>query len=145
VLPSLKAHPCFACHGQRNPEPFHSSFKLHNGERLELLDVMQTRVPDAELAFVSACHSAAVDVEGPPDEVIHLSAALQFCGFRDVVGTSWAITDQDGPDVADGFYGHMFQDATTALNIAAKEMRRGNASRDPTTLSRWVNKVHIGA
>jgi hypothetical protein len=156
VLPSLQNHSWvhFACHGQRNPEPFHSSFKLHNGERLELLDIIQARVPDAELAFVSACHGAAVDVEGTPDEVIHLSAALQFCGFRSVVGTLWAMADRDGPDVADDFYGHMFrdlqnvnfQDAATALNTATREMRRrGNAVRDPTTLSRWVNFVHIAA
>jgi hypothetical protein len=52
----------FACHGRRDPEPFHSSFKLHNGESLELLDVIKARLPDAELAFVSACHGAAVDI-----------------------------------------------------------------------------------
>jgi CHAT domain-containing protein len=59
VLPSLKNHSSvhFACHGQRNPEPYHSSFKLHNGERLELLDVIQARLPDAELLRLSLCCS----------------------------------------------------------------------------------------
>jgi len=156
ILPSLQNHSWvhFACHGLRDPEPFHSSFKLHDGERLELLDIIQARLPDAELAFVSACHGAAVDVEGTPDEVIHLSAALQFCGFRSVVGTLWAMSNDDGPDVVDDFYGHMFRDlrnvdfrdAAMALNIVTKEMRRrGSKARDPTILSRWVNFVHIGA
>jgi CHAT domain-containing protein len=134
VLPNLQNHSWvhFACHGLRDPEPFHSSFKLHNGEQLKLLDIVQARLPDAELAFVSVCHGAAVDIKGTPDEVIHLSAALQFCGFRSVVGTLWAMADEDGPDVATDFYGHMFRDlqnvdfrdAATALNIVTKEMRK---------------------
>jgi len=116
--------------------------------------MIQVRLPDAELAFVSACHGAAVDIEGTPDEVIHLSAALQFCGFRSVVGTLWSMADEDGPDVAKDFYGHMFRDlqkvdfrdAAEALNIVTKKMRRrGIKDRDSTMLFRWVNFVHIGA
>ena len=37
---------------------------------------------------------------GTPDEVVHLAAALQFCGFRSVVGKMWAMEDDDGCDVS---------------------------------------------
>jgi hypothetical protein len=69
----------------------------HCDERLTLLDVMKARRLSAELAFLSACDSAAVDVENLPDEVIHLTAALQFCML-------WAMVDKDGPDVPEDFY-----------------------------------------
>ncbi len=114
-----------------------------------MLDVVQARLPDAELAFLSACHAAAVDAQGTPDEVIHLAGALQFCGFRSVVGTLWAMADVDGPDVADDFYGHMmpengratdFKQSAAGLNVAVKEMRKRKVPLD-----RWVNFVHIGA
>jgi len=46
-------------HGILEPgKPFESLFKLHRGERLLLLDIVRTQLPDAEFAFLSACHTA---------------------------------------------------------------------------------------
>jgi CHAT domain-containing protein len=89
LLPHLQQYPWvhFACHGHlAAKEPFLSSFQLHNDERLTLGDLIKARLSNAELAFLSACHSAAIDIDDTPDEAIHLAAALQFCGFRSVVG-----------------------------------------------------------
>jgi CHAT domain-containing protein len=152
VIQKLKTHSWthFACHGILNTVPFHSSFKLHDNQSLEPLELIKARLPDAELAFLSACHAAAVDIEGVPDEVIRLYAALMFCCFRSVVGTLWAMDDEDGPYVAEDFYQHMFRnlgsgkvdfrDAATAINLATREMRKKKLPP-----SRWVNFVHIGA
>ena len=61
----------------------------------------------------------------------------------------WAMVDEDGPGIADTFYGNMFpadgaalsfKDAAQALNSVTKEMRKKKVSLD-----RWVNFVHIGA
>ena len=150
VLSSLRNHSWahFACHGHLNNQPFHSSFQLHNYSHLTLVDLIRARLPDAELAFLSACHSAAGDLVGTPDEVIHLAAALQFCGFCSVVGTLWAMEDVDGCDVAEYFYQHMFRtpgaipnfrDSAEALNLATREMRKRLG------LDRWIKFVHIGA
>jgi CHAT domain-containing protein len=73
-------------------------------------DLIKARLSNAEFAFLSACHSAAINIDNTPDEAIHLAAALQFCGFRSVVGTLWAMADVDGPDVAEDFYGYMFRE-----------------------------------
>ena len=95
----------------------------------------------------------ALDLEGTPDEVIHLSA-VQLCGFRSIVGALRAMTDQDSPDAAEDSYGHLFQDLQSldlrdvamAQNIATmRKMRRGKAIRHLSTLPRWVDFVHIGA
>ena len=139
----------FACHGHLgdNSQPFHASFQLHGGSRLTLLDLIQARLPNAELAFLSACHSAARDLT-TPDETIHLAAALQFCGFRSVVGTLWAMADKDGPIISKEFYKYMFRsgnkvdfrDSAEALGVATRAMRK---NRVP--LRRWITFVHIGA
>jgi len=152
VLHGLRQHSWahFACHGHlgNNSQPFHASFQLHGGSRLTLLDLIQARLPNAELAFLSACHSAAGDLT-TPDETIHLAAALQFCGFRSVVGTLWAMEDEDGPTVSKEFYKYMFRnpgnkvdfrDSAEALNVATRAMRK---NRVP--LERWIMFVHIGA
>jgi CHAT domain-containing protein len=107
---------------------------------------MQAQLPNAGFAFLSACHSAAGEQEGTPDEVLHLASGVQFCGFRSVIGTLWAMVDIDGPDITQDFYKYMFQDgvgnirnAVAALNYATREMRKRKVPLD-----RWINFVHIG-
>ena len=152
VLSGLRTHSWvhFACHGHLNDQPFHSSFQLHD-IRLEMVKLIPAQFPDAELAFLSACHTAAGDVVGTPDEAIHLAPALQFCGFRSVVGTIWAMEDDDGCDVTRDlkFYQYMFRtpgtvpnfrDLAEVLRIAIEEMRKRGLGMD-----RWVKFVHVGA
>ena len=87
------------CHGILElGKPFEASFKLHKGKRLLLLDIVRSQLPNAEFAFLSACHTAELTEKGIADEVLHLAAAMQFCGFRSVVGTMWEMADIDGRD-----------------------------------------------
>jgi CHAT domain-containing protein len=116
-----------------------------------LLDIVRSQLPDAEFAFLSACHTAELTDESISDEVLHLAAAMQFCGFRSVVGTMWAMADIDGRDLARHFYQSVFSDGlqgapyykrtAEALRDAVKALRRKGAM----TLERWVNFVHYGA
>ena len=154
VLARLRDH-SFAhivSHGILEPgKPFEASFKLHRGKRLRLLDIARSRLPNAEFAFLSACHTAELTDESIADEVLHLAAAMQFCGFRSVVGTMWAMADTDGRDLARWFYESVFSGGTqgeryyerTAVSLrdaVVKLRRKGGMS-----LERWVNFVHYGA
>ena len=152
VLRGLQQHSWvhFACHGHMgdNSQPFHASFELHGGTHLNLLDLIQARLPNSEFAFLAACHSAAGDPSSP-DEIIHLAAALQFCGFRSVVGTLWAVADKAGPIISKAFYEHMFnnpenkadfRDSAKALNLAVRALWKERAP-----LEDWIAFVHIGA
>jgi len=154
VLARLRDH-SFAhivSHGILEPgKPFEASFKLHRGRRLQLLDIVRSQLPDAEFAFLSACHTAELTDESIADEMLHLAAAMQFCGFRSVVGTMWAMADTDGPDLAKYFYESVFSDETrgerhyertaVALRDAVVKLRR----KGGISLERWVNFVHYGA
>ena len=130
--------------------PFAAGFELHGGERLTLLQIVRLNLPDAEFAFLSACHSAEITEGSVVDEVLHLAAAVQYCGFRSVVGTMWAMADEDGLDLAEYFYEALFANprgtpyherSAKALRFAVKKLRR----KRRTTLERWVNFVHYGA
>ncbi|THG93792.1 hypothetical protein EW026_g7543 [Hermanssonia centrifuga] len=123
----------FACHGSLHASsPFKSGFVLHD-KKLSLRDIMQAKLPNAELAFLAACHSAAMESESEtPDEVLTLAAAMQFCGFRSIVGTLWTMSDNDGPVLAEKFYTHMLRnglgdmdvrDSAEAVHLATKSMR----------------------
>jgi CHAT domain-containing protein len=157
VLARLRDHPFahIVCHGILEPgRPFEASFKLHRGKRLPLLDIVRSQLPDAEFAFLSACHTAELTDESVADEMLHLAAAMQFCGFRSVVGTMWAMADVDGRDLASHFYESVFSEETNgttcyyyertavALRDAVKYLRRKGGG---VSLERWVNFVHYGA
>ena len=142
----------FACHGVlETGKPFDASFKLHGDSRLTLLDIVRSRLPDAEFAFLSCCHAAEITEDGVADEALHLTAAMQYCGFRSVVGTMWEMADVDGRDLAKRFYKSLFSDKETGVPYYE---RSAGALRDATqrlrekrgiTLERWVNFVHYGA
>jgi CHAT domain-containing protein/tetratricopeptide (TPR) repeat protein len=156
VLSGLRDHRFvhFVCHGLlETGKPFDASFKLHGGN-LTLLEIVRSHLSTAEFAFLSACHTAELTDESIADEGLHLAAAVQFCGFRSVVGTMWAMADTDGADLSQFFYKSIFpaespgrkrvpyyERSARALQVAVKKLRRKRG----VTLERWVNFVHYGA
>jgi CHAT domain-containing protein/tetratricopeptide (TPR) repeat protein len=145
----------FACHGKlESGKPFEAGFELYGNERLTLLEIVRAHLPAAEFAFLSACHTAEVTEGSIVDEVLHLAAAVQYCGFRSVVGTMWAMVDQDGRDLAEHFYKALFSNSSRrepglpyhersakALRFAVKKLRK----KKKISLERWANFVHYGA
>ena len=144
----------FICHGTLEVEkPFDAGFELYGNERLTLLDIVRARLPAVEFAFLAACRTAELTEGSSADEGLHLVAAVQYCGFRSVVGTMWAMANEDGPDIAKYFYRSMFSNASEkegvpyykrsagALRDAVKKLRK----KRWITLERWVNFVHYGA
>jgi len=154
VLEHLSDYPFVhvSCHGNLEAgKPFDAYFKLFEGARLTLLDIARSRLPTGEFAFLSACHTAELTTESLADEGLHLAGAVQYCGFRSVVGTMWEMADDDGPDLAWNFYESVFSNrwgdkpyherTAEALRDAVKVLR----GKRRTTLERWVNFVHYGA
>ena len=144
----------FACHGTlEEGKPFEGGFELYGRERLTLLEIVRADLPTAEFAFLSACHTAEVTEGSIMDEGLHLAAAVQYSGFRSVVGTMWAMMDEDGQELAESFYKVLFSNSrreqgipyhersAKALRFAVKKLRR----KRQITLERWVNYVHYGA
>ncbi|KAI0246757.1 CHAT domain-containing protein [Lactifluus subvellereus] len=153
VIAHLPMHPWvhFACHGMLQPgRPFDSSFLLQHNTHLTLLRIAKSHLRIAELAFLAACHTAELADDGTPDEVLHLTAAMQFSGFRSVIGTMWAMADKDGKDLSEHFYSKMFaagaqvasyEQSARALRHATQKLR----TKKGISLERWVNFVHYGA
>ena len=144
VIEGLQGSPLahFACHGLlETGKPFDASFKLHGGSRLTLLNIVQSRLPDAEFAFLSCCHAAEITAESVSDEALHLTAAMQYCGFRSVVGTMWAMADTDGRDLAKYFYKSLFSSQDSSVPYYE---RSAEALRDATQKAEGEERDHPG-
>ena len=60
----------FACHGTLEAgKPFEAGFELYGDERLTLLEIVRSYLPNAEFAFLSACHTAEMTEGSVVDEV----------------------------------------------------------------------------
>ena len=95
-----------ACHGLPNrKQPFESAFALHGGH-FTIQRIIGCDFKNPEFAYLSACHTT-VGGEESPDEVIHLASAMQFVGFRSVIGTMWAVDDGETNKITSTFYKHM--------------------------------------
>ena len=157
VLDGLQRHrfACIAYDGELKPErPFEASIRFFNGGYLTLLDFVRSRHPAGEFALLPGSHTAELTEESIPDEALHLSAAVQYSGYRSVIGTLWGMGDSDsvddGQDLAravllsmfsgNGGEGPYYERSARALRDAVQQMRRNGVP-----LVRWVNYVHYGA
>ncbi|KAG1772526.1 TPR-like protein [Suillus placidus] len=135
-----------ACHGMPNRrQPFESSFAMRDGP-LMIKHIIRSNWQNPQFAFLSACHTTVGD-EKSPDESIHLAAAMQFSGFRSVIGSMWSVDDKVAQQVVSAFYGNLVDDsgrldctrAAVALHKAMKKLRHNNIP-----LEQQIVFVHIG-
>jgi len=124
-----------------------SAFALHDG-LLELDAIASKQINDGQFAFLSVCQ-AATGLKELQGEAMHLAAALQFVGFRNVIATLWSICDEDAPLIAERVYQHLFRngladadasDAAAALNQAVLALRQ----HSKIGVDRWAPFVHFG-
>ncbi|KAK6984236.1 CHAT domain-containing protein [Favolaschia claudopus] len=120
-------------------------FACHGSSRLTLSDIIQLELPNADLAFLSACQTATGDGE-LQDEAVHLTAGMLLAGYHSVIGTMWTIQDNDAPQVARDVYAHLLQTsppdsrhAAEALHVAIQKLQKEGKS-----FLRWVPFVHFG-
>ncbi|KAG1888228.1 CHAT domain-containing protein [Suillus subluteus] len=136
-----------ACHGKQDHEnPSNSRFAMRT-KPLSLLDIIENDAPQAEFAFLSACHATCGD-EKIPDEVIHLAAGLQFSGFKSVVGTLWEVDDAVARHVVEAFYENMFKNLDQGVMDCTKAAWALNkatyAVKKKVPLEQRIGFIHIG-
>jgi CHAT domain-containing protein/tetratricopeptide (TPR) repeat protein len=133
-----------ACHGLPNrKQPFESAFALHDGH-FTIQRIIGCDLKNPEFAYLSACHTTVGDEESP-DEAIHLASAMQFAGFRSVIGTMWAVDDGAASKITSTFYKHMMDesgrlDHTRAAFALNKTMKSVDIPFDQRVLY-----IHLGA
>ncbi|KAG2148094.1 CHAT domain-containing protein [Suillus clintonianus] len=134
-----------ACHGMpHRTQSFDSSFAMRDGP-LMIKEIIRSNWQNMEFAFLSACHTT-VGHEKSPDEAIHLAAAMQFSGFRSVIGSMWSVDDEVAQQVVSVFYRKLVDGsrrldctrAAVALHKALKSLHK------KIPLEQQIVFVHIG-
>ena len=148
VMGALASHSWahFACHGGQNLlDPSRGAVYLVDGP-LTVLQLAAGELPDAELAFLSACQTAVGGVR-LPDETIHLAAAVQLAGYRHVIATAWSISDRYAPEVTERTYADLITTGQLDASGAALAIHRAVDAlreREPSRPDLWAPYLHIG-
>ncbi|GGS80917.1 CHAT domain-containing protein [Streptomyces cinerochromogenes] len=140
----------FACHALCHPtDPSHSTLLLadHEGAPMTVRRLNTLHLQQGQLAYLSACSTAATAADPLLDEAIHLTSAFQLAGFPHVIGTLWQVNDAAALRVATAFYGHLVEteagpdDAALALHRTLRSLR----DQYPRLVSTWAAHLHTGA
>jgi CHAT domain-containing protein len=138
----------FACHGVQSTSPTESALLLARSSRLTLSNIIELSLPNADLAFLSACQNATGS-EKLQDESVHLPAGMLLAGYRGVIGTMWSIMDNDAPQVAGNVYAHLLEAsppdptrAAEALHLAVRKLREQPGAKK--SFLHWVPFIHFG-
>jgi hypothetical protein len=139
-----------ACHGEQDHRSPSSGglvpYNWTTAGRVTITDLTNVAHGGGEFAFLSACKTAAGGVSNP-DEVINVAAAMQYIGWRHVIGALWSVWDDAATMVAERVYAILSADngldssqSAAALHIAVRELR----NRRPDYSSSWVPFIHTG-
>jgi len=135
----------FACHATLDVTSSSRSGLCLSDGVLPLTEIARLRLDEAELAYLSACHTAAAG-ERHPDEALHLASAFQMAGFHHVIASFWPLVDRVAAAAAVDFYATLgtCSDARTAaqtLNGVSRTLRELH-SDNPYL---WSPLMHCGA
>ncbi len=133
----------FACHGTTDPTGPSLSRLLLADQPLTVLDVTGLHLPDAQLAFLSAC-STAMPSGQLIDEAIHLASAFQLAGYRHVIATLWPVEDTIAAQLADEFYDELGGTNPAGPAVALHRVTRWRRNLDLHRPSRWASHIHNG-
>ncbi|KAF8595174.1 hypothetical protein BDV93DRAFT_548939 [Ceratobasidium sp. AG-I] len=149
VLTRMETHSWvhLACHAKQNPiNPMQSAFYLHGGT-LELAQISQKQLKNADLAFLSACQTAT-GVKSLSEEAVHLAAGMLMAGYRGVIATMWTIGDEDAPLIAEKVYEHLLEGGKPDARKAAAAVHKATSClREKVgvkAFAKWVPYIHIG-
>lgn len=134
-----------SCHGGQDlTRPSQGGVVLHDAV-LTVADLRSDRYAQGEFVFLSACQTALGGVD-LPDESIAVTSALQYTGWRQVIGTLWSVGATTAAEVTADFYDALVTDgglhpegAAEALYRAVRKLR---AAGHPPLV--WAPFVHTG-
>jgi tetratricopeptide (TPR) repeat protein len=119
-------------------------------DKLTLADLARNDLPNAAIAFLSACSTAQNRVEGLEDEVLHIASGFLVAGFRHVIASMWPVMDELSPDFGEVFWKTMMGKAVDqwedrlvaeAVHNATLHVRNG-LPKQPLA---WAPYAHWGA
>lgn len=152
VLAALPQHSLahFSCHGisdLNDPDSSHLLLHDHATRPLDITAISRLHL-NADLAFLSACSTTQTS-QRLVDEAVHITAAFQLAGYRNVIGTLWPVYEHAAALIASDVYADLTREraqlpdtrgTALALHQAVRRLRADHPD-DPAV---WAAYIHTG-
>ena len=138
----------FSCHATSTPDQSPAGRILlhdHLTEPLTTSDIARLDLPQAELAYLSACRTSHSSTE-LPDEPIHITGSFHLAGYTHVMGTLWEVEDGAAARIAAAFYQGIslpHADAARSARALHAALRR-ERDQAPLLPALWAAHLHVG-
>lgn len=84
--------------------PEDSFVLMGNGDRLNLREIREWKLPNAQLVVLSACQTALGGVIGSGEEILGFGYQIQRTGARAAIASLWTVSDQGTQTLMSSFY-----------------------------------------
>ena len=84
--------------------PEDSFVLLGNGDRLNLRELREWKLPNTQLIVLSACQTAIGGVVGSGEEILGFGYQIQRTGARAAIASLWTVSDQGTQSLMNNFY-----------------------------------------
>ena len=156
----------FACHGETAAvlPRLVSALPLRDWQHdhFNVESVLQLKLKNPQLAYLSACQTASTLQFELLDEYIHLAGAFQLAGFSQVIATLWRVDDTESGTVAEEVYRTMNLEcsdrdsiditaAAKGLHRAVRRLRDMEVRENKITVRLreapvlWAPYIHMGS
>ena len=98
-----------------NGTPEDSFVLMGNGDRLNLRELREWRLPNTQLIVLSACQTAVGGVLSSGEEILGFGYQIQRTGAKAAIASLWTVSDQGTGLLMDSFYSQ-FQKGTDIIN-----------------------------
>lgn len=98
-----------------NGTPEDSFVLMGNGDRLNLRELREWRLPNTQLIVLSACQTAVGGVLSSGEEILGFGYQIQRTGAKAAIASLWTVSDQGTSLLMDSFYSQL-QKGTDIIN-----------------------------
>jgi CHAT domain-containing protein/tetratricopeptide (TPR) repeat protein len=84
--------------------PEDSFVLMGNGDRLNLRELREWKLPNTQLVVLSACQTALGGVVGTGEEILGFGYQIQRTGARAAIASLWTVSDQGTQSLMGSFY-----------------------------------------
>ncbi|GHJ43520.1 CHAT domain-containing protein [Catellatospora sp. TT07R-123] len=137
-----------SCHGtQKLADPASGGLVPYDWQTAGTVGIADlTGQAGGQFAFLSACKTATGGVTNL-DETVTVAAALQYAGWRHVIGTLWSVWDHSAAAVTADLYPRLTRDGALDPARTAQALHRTTLAlrdRQPARPSTWAPFIHAG-
>ncbi len=130
----------FSGHGVYDASiPAQSCLFLSEGDRFNLIDIVQQDLSQFDLVTLAACETAITGSESLTDEYVGLVSAFLSAGVRTVLSTLWRVESEASMVLIVEFYRNLRQGMTPALALKQAQYFLSEANRQ--TLHTWFTNA----